>query len=832
MTQNSEKQLCLSLMHADTEEEIISILKKAGYWDDQSAWQIFGDNENNYSTIGNQGSYPDAAFIEKLVNSVDARLTNECLVNGINPESEQAPKSIREAVARFFDGVVKETASAGLIRDWTETKRTEIARGISVAATGAKPGTGNPCFSIADIGEGQGPLEMPNTFLSLNKSNKLRIHFVQGKFNMGGTGVLRFCGKKNFQLIVSRRNPKIIEKQKENSKDCDMWGFTIVRREDPQGNRRSSVYTYLAPNNDGNGVQGVLRFRSDEMPLFPQGNRPYSKNTSWGTLIKLYEYSAAKFRSHILMKDGLLSRVDLLLPDVALPMRFHECRDYRGHSGSSETTLTGVRVRLDDDKGQNLEEGFPTGAPFRVAGEDFHVTIYAFKKKRSEAYRKNEGVIFVVNGQTHGHLTQDFFLRKNVGLSYLADSILVVVDCTKLSGRAREDLFMNSRDRLSAGELRHDIEDSLEDLLKHHQGLRDLKERRRREEIESKIDDAKPLEDILAKLLKQSPTLANLFLKGIRAATPFKTTSVQEQESKYQGKRFPTYFKFRGKEYGQQLHRETPVNMKSRVTFETDASNDFFTRHIEPGTLELLINVDGEYVPASNSMPHLWNGIATLSVKHPDTAKVGDLIKYRAILNDPSRIDPLVNEFGVELKWAQHSTGGGGNRTLPPNNKPGQERDQPSGIQMPKITLVFENEWQEKTPPFNKYTALRIVDAGSGGEASDNASVYDFFINMDNLYLKMEMKTSSADPDLTKAQFQNGMALIGLAMLHQDLQDQQSALKERQESDEQNESKPGIERRVDEFSRAVAPVIIPMINSLGALSADDQPASNVSGEAT
>jgi hypothetical protein len=99
-------------------------------------------------------------------------------------------------------------------------------------------------------------------------------------------------------------------------------------------------------------------------------------------------------------------------------------------------------------------------------------------------------------------LTQDFFSRKKVGLSYLADSILVIADCTKLSGEARENLFMNSRDRLSGGELRQQIEESLEELLKQHQGLRDLKERRRREEIESKLDDAKPLEDILEKLLK------------------------------------------------------------------------------------------------------------------------------------------------------------------------------------------------------------------------------------------------------------------------------------------------------------------------------------------
>jgi hypothetical protein len=48
-------------------------------------------------------------------------------------------------------------------------------------------------------------------------------------------------------------------------------------------------------------------------------------------------------------------------------------------------------------------------------------------------------------------------------------------------------------------------------LLKNEQGLRALWERRRREEIESRIEDSKPLEQILESLLKHSPTFANLF---------------------------------------------------------------------------------------------------------------------------------------------------------------------------------------------------------------------------------------------------------------------------------------------------------------------------------
>ena len=36
------KKLCLDLLHADTEEDVIGILTKAGYWNDESFWRLYG----------------------------------------------------------------------------------------------------------------------------------------------------------------------------------------------------------------------------------------------------------------------------------------------------------------------------------------------------------------------------------------------------------------------------------------------------------------------------------------------------------------------------------------------------------------------------------------------------------------------------------------------------------------------------------------------------------------------------------------------------------------------------------------------------------------------
>lgn len=841
MTKKEAHDLCMALMKADTEEAVIDLLKAARLWDEADAWRFFGDYENNYNTIGNQQSRSDAALIEKLVNSVDARLMNECLVRGVDTESPLAPQSVRDAVAEFFEGPGRaKSETAGRISHWSDSKRREVARGITLAATGFSPrqGSGRFCLTISDCGEGQTPERMPDTLLSLTKSNKLRIPFVQGKFNMGGTGVLNFCGRNSLQLILSRRNPKILIGRTAHASDAE-WGFTVVRREDPKDGRRSSVYTYLAPL-DAHvraGKGSVLRFASETMPIFPDGKIPYARESGHGTLVKLYEYMASGYGySHILMKDGLLSRIDLLLPDPALPIRLHECRAaYGGHGGSYDTPVTGLRVRLEDGKGDNLEDGFPASCPMTVEGEAMTATIYAFKKGRAGTYRKNEGIIFTVNGQTHGHLTKDFYTRKDAGrLNYIADSILVTVDCSLISGRAREKLFMNSRDRLLHGDLKSKIEEQLEEMLRQHQGLRALKEKRRAEEVQSKLENEKPLEDVLKSLLEHSPTLSNLFLQGLRASNPFKTLKVKEEEKEFRGKKHPTYFKFKDKDYGRELRRDCHINQRARIVFETDAVNDYFSRTDDTGQFTLEVVYEGSGSPVLDFVgPNLQNGIATLTVRLPDNCDIGDMLRFRAAVNDPTLVKPFNNVFIIDVKEEVETNGGKGGRRKPPSGDKGNDREVATGIALPNIIPIYELDWPNQNPAFDKYTALRVgisdVGENASGHNGDRHDVFDFKINMDNLFFKSELKDSGGDAQLIRARWKYGLVLVGLALLHDDAQKQKSV--EASESSE-DEAGPNIERRVEDFTKAVAPVLLPMINSLGSLDVEPSMASATAGEAT
>lgn len=837
MNNEQTKDLCLALMRADTEEEVISLLMEADYWDDDTVWRFFGDRDTNFNTIGNQQSRPDTALVEKLVNSVDACLMNECMVHGLDPERSSAPQSIREAVARFYEEHPN-SPTAGLVREWRDSKRTEVARGITLAATGAKPGEGNPCFTISDRGEGQTPRMLPYTLLSLDGSNKFRIPFVQGKFNMGGTGVLEFCGQHNLQLIVSRRNPAIVDNDPEHPSDLQ-WSFTIVRREDPKGTQRSSVYTYLAPieSKSSSEKKQVLSFSADVMPIFPEGRDAYARESQWGTLIKLYEYTATGFKTNILMKDGLMRRVDLLLPDVALPMRFHECRAYGGHGGSPETTVTGIKVRLEDNKGDNLEHD-PTSFSIKVHGEEMTGTIYAFKKGKADTYRKNEGIIFALNGQTHGYLTLDFFGRKKIGLGYLRDSILIIIDCSRFSGRAREKLFMNSRDRLRNGELRDAIESELEDTLKQDRMLRELRERRRREEIEARLEDSKPLEDVLRPLLERSPVLSELFLHGRRSSTPFKTKTVGSEDKPPEGKRYPTFFKFKGKRYGMELHQNCHINRRCRITFETDAVNDYFNREIDRGRFSLFLASDNDESPVEDYALNLQSGIATLNLQLPANYYVHDEIRFVAQATDSTQIEPFENRFVIHVKEAaEQPPSRNKTRRKPPSKSEGNGREIPSGVELPTVIKVYESPedgakgWEDMSPPFDKYSAMRVIHAGNSNDDDDARDIYDFFVNADNIYLKSEMKPENQDSEVISARFIYGMVLLGLALLQEDKQEEFTSKAETNGSEMDNGTVP-IEDRVEIFSKAVSPVLLPMIDYLGALDLEDEVTANTSGEAT
>ncbi|MBM3455057.1 MAG: hypothetical protein FJX80_07910 [Bacteroidetes bacterium] len=778
------KDLCLTLVQCETEEEVIEILKREKYWDRPENWQLFGGDENNYSIIGNQQSKPESAIVEKIINSVDAMLMGECLSKDIKPDSEIAPQSIKDALSDYFK------IFEGKLTNISPQERSKLAENIGFVATGQKT---NPNYAIFDKGEGQSPARLHDTILSIRKSNKLRIPFVQGKFNMGGTGVFRFCGEKNIQLVISRRNPAIA--QHESDPMREFWGFTVIRRDDPSQGARSSNYKYLAPHNQ------ILFFPSEELPILPSTYpEPYGKNMQWGTYIKFFEYKIGPgLRTNILF--DLYNKLSVLMPNIALPIRLYERR--KNYSGNSfETVLSGLSVRVDEDRSDNIEENFPTSGSLTVSGQKMKYSIYAFKKGKHEKFTKDEGIVFTINGQTHGYLSKAFFNRKGVGMNYLADSILVILDCSEIDGRERENLFMNSRDRLSTCPLKTEIENELEDVLKKHPGLGILKDKRRKEEIESKLSDQQPLADILQDILKKSPTLSRLFVQGKKLSSPFNMEGASQKEE-YEGKEFPTVFSL-SKKFNHDTPKHAHLNSKFRVEYKTDVANDYFDRGKDPGTFKLFVNGN----ESENKDINLWNGYAYLNV-FLDKSKVGDLIHFRSEVKDVSRAQAIVEDFYIKvIEPLVKTESEGGQRKKPASDKPGADTKKPDGFALPNIIEVSrdnrtKHSWEEQG--FNEESALIVKGSEQDG--------YDFFVNVDNIHLLSEIKSAkTTDIQVLQAKYKFGLVLVGLSILNYD---------NKNPKEENQDENNNIFTIVAQLSKAISPVIIPMIDTLGALETQD-----------
>src|SRR3546814_20225332 len=93
-------------------------------------------------------------------------------------------------------------------------------------------------------------LDFGRTFLSLLRGNKNDVHFVQGKYNMGGAGAIAFCGDRRFQLVASKRYD-----------GSQPLGFTLLRRHPPgqaeAANRKNTWYEYLVFDGAVAAIDGV-----------------------------------------------------------------------------------------------------------------------------------------------------------------------------------------------------------------------------------------------------------------------------------------------------------------------------------------------------------------------------------------------------------------------------------------------------------------------------------------------------------------------------------------------------------------------------------------------
>lgn len=587
-----DRKLLVELLEAESEDDALEVLKKHHLLDAQDRWRPLGGMRNNQSVVQAQQSSPAAALVEKLTNGIDAILLRHCKAEGIDPRGADAPQNMSEAIDRYYGDLGEKKAD---VRGLAENS-------LVLYATGSKA---RPCLSLYDAGEGQLPEKFSSTFCSLifgseAGSYKGAVPFVQGRFNMGGSGVLPFCGeKRKLQLIVSRA-PSDVEKAPHE------WGFTVLCF---FPSKQSPEWRYLV---DSNG--DVLTAGDDSLALIPKIGAaagevclPRERKVASGTLIKMYDFKAP--RSNIC--GELFKKLEEFLLRPALPLRIIECR------ASYKANVMAVTLwdRLSAWKRDKLEEGFEDGASIQIklsTGEVIPGEVRVFKVAQGSAEEidlPQTGLRALINGQSHARRDAQFFRTGKVELEHIAGSMLVTLDCTGLGQDSRNDLFMSNREVFREGTLLPELLQKVQRELRYHEGLRALNQKRYEQKIANATSDDEGI-NALEELLSTDPVLAEMFgskKPGKVAAKSLNAISGAKVEGNpipFEGMEFPSYF--RRKNGATEVTVDLPRGGDKRVSFQTDVRNNYFSRAKRAGKCSFSGSLEATF--------HLFNGRLTFTL--------------------------------------------------------------------------------------------------------------------------------------------------------------------------------------------------------------------------
>ena len=841
MENKEVKNLCLEIINADHADNVFEILKKYNLWDDENIWRPYGDTEGNWSTINAHGAN-DYCLNEKIINSIDSMLMASAWSNSIDPESDEAPKSVSEAVSKFFgDPEVDDDDKKSHIF-WSQKHRLKISKNIVVSCGGDKKDP--PTIAIADLGEGQVPEMVPETFLSLQKSNKIKINFVQGKWNQGGSAAMKHCGKDldyKIQFIVTKRNPEIIKNFPNHpSNDTprkNHWSFTVVKRVEPKAGAKRSEALYLAPiGASQNPRKGeVLSFEEEDgIPFFPKEFKQCHDKAKYGSLTKLFNYNSKT--GDAMRTGGLIYNLGWLLPRCPVPFRFHDARKgFSRKAGSFSYNVEGVANFLDrtslNEKGSNIEKLEPATDFIRVDNYQFEYDVYVFQKDKGKMFKGNCGLIWTINGQAHATQPDTIFTSDELGYSTIASDLLVILKCDDLNLTDKEDVFASTRDKIDHNHhLVREIKKRLMKQLKEHTGIQDIvRQRIVSQQDKPPVQDQRILKQ-LQEVISETPLINDLDLGDLLKNT--KKVEKQIGDLKKNLKEFPDFFKFMGLKEGDKIYkRDAFIKSDVRLNLITNAKNNYFTRRKDKGNFELYWKDEQELNPIENfGGPFLKDGLCKINIKLRDDVKPGDLQKIKFIFKDKKKTHECDAELNIREKSKVENGNSGKNRNKNKNknkNKKGVQLEDEEKHDLIIAQGLDKNGWEEKFGE-DSWNELEVLKVNSYTE--NEKTKYLFYYNKEYKHLLYELnKATAINPkELIERRFQIALSLFGMSTLSTIKFDKKNNRKGKYKvinpyadsdaADEQKKIDINETQIVEIASRTVAMLILPTLKILNQLS--------------
>jgi hypothetical protein len=730
---NSTHEDAARFLAAKTEADVTAALSEGRF--EAAVWKPLGGIENNYGIVENQQADPMAALTELIVNSIDAILL----------------KNYHEYVGDEYTGDEFGTLDAA-----ADTLIDPDNEEIRLAADGT--GERSLSLTLSDTGCGQPPKRFEETFLGFLQPGKTKQQygFLQGKYGMGSSGVLPFCGERGYKLVLSAG----VNYPKE-------WSWTLIRK-----NRTKDRYEYLTFDGD------VLTFTGTV------------NGQVTGSILKLFDFNVeAKTR----FTTSFRYRLERYLLDTPVPLTL---ADTRGDGQPDITTTNGLFATLDrydeliaSDQtiAYNFEdatldthdvriilfkddatlEGFEADSSFRHERGYGPVTAKNGQFVGGEKHR-DQAIFFVINGQTHGDQGRTF-IRNRCSLPHVARDVLVFVDFSSLDGSSVVDLFPASRDRLRNSPSARALKRELESLLETNDVLVD-EERRRRQQLPT--DDAdERIEDVLMTILERNPALQRYFATGDRLERPVVHDSNSDVDPR---SRYPSRLELIETYHGPDDYdvwnpdrstsdtdtadesdvetdaaleyvKEMPSNAYAWQRFVLDAPNDYLTRSGDPGSIDVAPSDVVKSV-------RVLNGILSLTLKPIETASPGQRLPIHVKVGPAGGDGGTTLEQSFTLVYAEPRID---DRTRTTNSAANGAIE--GGMVLPTTHPVHEEDWDAYDRAFDEDTVVQVMDS---------TEEIDVHINMDAAPLHQFLTNHSltdAGKEYVKRVYKTGVTLYTVA---------------------------------------------------------------------
>ena len=633
--EKSEK-ICMALLRAESEAEVLEIIENTPEMQNPDNWHPLDNRDTNFNQTSNQSSDGAKALTELMTNMVDAMLMRKCLEDNCDPkDKEKAPKTMYEAAQKYFGQDDGGLASLSPQDPWV--KEFNKQNNLVVAITGSsKIKDGRPCFTFIDKGEGQKPDDFPHTFLSLSERNKRDISFVQGKYNMGSSGVLEYCGKRWYKLIISRRYDNLSD-----------WGWTLIRQR-PTEKDDLPISEYFYPD------KNIPQFCQQKIiPLINKEKEEFEDvYLETGTIVKLYDYRTQKFPSIPKLREVFLGN----LVETVLPFNLLDCRakpePKRSHPrniGIDPRPFLGMESQIrakikKEDEGIDGEDNAidDTVADAELADQidlespnlgNIKIKALLVENGKMPKSLGKDRLFHAVNGQVQFKQTRGVFARMRMHL--FMDRLIIVVDSSNLHFNAHNKIWKADRENIKSTDEGDEYKEMIGKYIQESLKLKELHQQL----VEKELSDAqsKGTENFMQELVNTDPTLADM-LQG-KDPTITHINHQTEEKKSFKGKQHPEYLKSNKPE------RVFDVQPRgTKIVFSTDAEENYLKRENSPGKVIFVSSPD---TPKNHFSigSHMLPGELILYVKPiQELTNLKDEFTFKVGLEDDVMPEPIMDK--------------------------------------------------------------------------------------------------------------------------------------------------------------------------------------------